>query len=219
MKSENKRVYRFGDGQADATGSDSDLKALLGGKGLGLAQMSRLGIPVPPGLIITTDVCRHFMHHDGALPDGIDGEVRAAVAWIGEKVGATFADSSRPLLVSVRSGARVSMPGMMDTVLNLGLNDAAVETLAKSSGNPRFAYDAYRRFVQMYGDVVLGMKPEKKTDIDPFEEILEKKKHAAKVELDSDLSVAQLKELVAEFKAAVKAKTGKDFPTDRKSVV
>ena len=206
-----KYVYFFGNGKSDG---DSKMRELLGGKGANLAEMSNIGLPVPAGFTITTEVCTYYYANDRKYPPELEAQVKEAMAKVEASMGKKFGDPANPLLVSCRSGARDSMPGMMDTVLNIGLNDQTVVSLAKASGNERFAWDSYRRFIQMYGDVVLGMKPEKKTDIDPFEEILEKKKHAAKVELDSDLSVAQLKELVAEFKAAVKAKTGKDFPTD-----
>src|SRR5262249_35930809 len=156
-------VYTFGSGAAEGTGKQ---KELLGGKGAGLAEMNLLGIPVPPGFTITTEVCREF-YAQKKYSESLDGEVRAAMAHV-EKLlgGAKFGDANDPLLVSVRSGARVSMPGMMDTVLNLGMNDRAAEAIAKKSGSERFAYDSYRRFVQMYGDVVLGLKPENKNEID-----------------------------------------------------
>ncbi len=206
-----KYVYFFGNGKSDG---DAKLRELLGGKGANLAEMSNIGLPVPAGFTITTEVCTYFYANGRQYPPELEAQVKAAMAQVEASMGKKFGDPTNPLLVSCRSGARDSMPGMMDTVLNIGLNDQTVLSLAKASGNERFAWDSYRRFIQMYGDVVLGMKPEKKTDIDPFEELLEKKKHAAGVEVDSDLSVAQLKELVVEFKAAVKAKTGKDFPTD-----
>ncbi len=206
-----KYVYFFGDGKSDG---DSKMRELLGGKGANLAEMSNIGLPVPAGFTITTEVCTYYYANDRKYPPELAAQVKEAMAKVEASMGKKFGDPANPLLVSCRSGARDSMPGMMDTVLNIGLNDQTVLSLAKASGNERFAWDSYRRFIQMYGDVVLGMKPEKKTDIDPFEELLEKKKHVAKVENDSDLSVAQLKELVVEFKAAVKAKTGKDFPTD-----
>ncbi|HET6423119.1 MAG TPA: pyruvate, phosphate dikinase [Planctomycetaceae bacterium] len=206
-----KYVYFFGNGKSDG---DSKMRELLGGKGANLAEMSNIGLPVPAGFTITTEVCTYYYANDRKYPPELGAQVKEAMAKVEASMGKKFGDPANPLLVSCRSGARDSMPGMMDTVLNIGLNDQTVVSLAKASGNERFAWDSYRRFIQMYGDVVLGMKPEKKTDADPFEELLEKKKHAAKVEVDSDLSVAQLKELVTEFKAAVKAKTGKDFPTD-----
>ena len=206
-----KYVYTFGNGQAEGTGQ---MKELLGGKGAGLAEMNRLGIPVPPGFTITTEVCTHHYQHDRGFPDSLDSEIRAAMANVEALVGAKFGDAANPLLVSVRSGARVSMPGMMDTVLNLGLNDVTVEALARKSGSPRFAYDSYRRFVQMYGDVVLGLKPESKTEIDPFEVLLEKKKETRGVHLDTELSADDLKELVGEYKAEIKKRKGVAFPED-----
>jgi pyruvate, orthophosphate dikinase len=207
-----KFVYTFGNGHAEGEGSD---KELLGGKGAGLAEMNRLGIPVPPGFTITTEVCTYYYAHGKQYPRDLDEQLKAAIAHV-EKLagGPKFGDASDPLLVSVRSGARVSMPGMMDTVLNLGLNDVTVEGLAKKSGSARFAYDSYRRFVQMYGDVVLGLKPETKTETDPFEAILERKKEARGVHNDTDLNERDLKELVAEFKAEIKKRKGLDFPDD-----
>src|SRR6266849_9826687 len=170
-----KRVYLFGGGHADGSG---DMKELLGGKGAGLAEMTNLGIPVPPGFTITTEVCTHFYANAKTYPPDLKDQVTGALAAVEEAIGAKFGDPRNPLLVSVRSGARASMPGMMDTVLNLGLNDATVEGLIALTGNPRFAYDSYRRFVQMYGDVVLDLKPQSKHEIDPFEEILDRKKAA-----------------------------------------
>ncbi len=207
-----KRVYTFGNGKAEGR---ADMKNLLGGKGANLAEMNLIGVPVPPGFTITTEVCTEYNQFGKEkVIELIKPEVEAAIAYVEKLMGTGFGDKDNPCLVSVRSGARVSMPGMMDTVLNLGLNDEAVEGIAKKSGNPRFAWDSYRRFVQMYGDVVLGMKPESKHEIDPFEEIMEQVKHAKGVELDTELSVDDLKELVAKFKAAVKKQTGKDFPTN-----
>ncbi|MCC6238164.1 MAG: pyruvate, phosphate dikinase [Dehalococcoidia bacterium] len=206
-----KLVYLFGDGRADAHG---ELRNLLGGKGAGLAEMSSIGIPVPPGFTITTEVCNAFYALGRQYPAGLDAQVREGVAHIERVVGARFGDPENPLLVSVRSGARVSMPGMMDTVLNLGLNDATAEGLARKSGNERFAYDSYRRFVAMYGDVVLGMERDGETDADPFETILEAKKHARGVQLDTELDASALRELVAEFKAAIREQLGVAFPDD-----
>ena len=205
-----KRVYSFGNGQAEGR---ADMKNLLGGKGANLAEMNLIGVPVPPGFTITTEVCSEYnkMGKDKVV-ELLKPEVEKAMANIEKLMGAKFGDRENPCLVSVRSGARVSMPGMMDTVLNLGLNDNAVIGIAKKSGNERFAWDSYRRFVQMYGDVVLGMKPESKDDIDPFEEIMDEMKKARGVELDTDLTVDDLKELVKRFKAAVKKQTGNDFP-------
>ncbi len=206
-----KLVYLFGDGRAEG---GAGMRDLLGGKGAGLSEMSSLGIPVPPGLTITTEVCNAFYTGGRRYPDGLDEQVRAGVAHIEAIVGARFGDPGNPLLVSVRSGARVSMPGMMDTVLNLGLNDVTVQGLARSSGDERFAYDSYRRFVAMYGDVVLGLKRESDLDEDPFEAILERKKEAAGVAEDTDLSAAALREIVAEYKAEIRARLGIEFPDD-----
>ena len=205
-----KYVYTFGNGAAEGK---ADMKNLLGGKGANLAEMNLIGVPVPPGFTITTDVCTIYnkMGREHVV-ELLKPEVEAAIAQVEAQSGGKFGDSSNPLLVSVRSGARASMPGMMDTILNLGLNDTVVEGMAKKTGNPRFVWDSYRRFVQMYGDVVLDMKPTSKTDIDPFEEILEEVKHEKGVVNDNELSVEALKELVVKFKAAVKAKTGHDFP-------
>ena len=207
-----KRVYTFGNGLAEGNAS---MRNLLGGKGANLAEMNLIGIPVPPGFTITTEVCgEYYSLGREKVIELLKAEVQAAVKNIETLMNSTFGDPANPLLVSVRSGARASMPGMMDTILNLGLNDIVVEGLAKKTGNEKFAWDSYRRFVQMYGDVVLGMKPTSKEEIDPFEAIIEKVKEEAGVVLDKDLSVESLKELVAKFKAAVKAQTGKDFPTD-----
>ena len=207
-----KHVYTFGGGKAEGNASQ---KNLLGGKGANLAEMSGLGIPVPAGFTITTEVCTEYNRvGQEQTVTLIKKEVEDAVKEVEKVMGAIFCDPENPLLVSVRSGARVSMPGMMDTVLNLGLNDLAVEALAQKSGNPRFAWDSYRRFVQMYGDVVLGMKPESKEHIDPFEAIMEEVKEARGVQLDTDLTVEDLKELVSKFKAAVTKQTGREFPDD-----
>ena len=207
-----KRVYTFGNGLAEGNAS---MRNLLGGKGANLAEMNLIGIPVPPGFTITTEVCgEYYSLGREKVIELLKAEVQAAVKNIENLMNSTFGDPANPLLVSVRSGARASMPGMMDTILNLGLNDIVVEGLAKKTGNEKFAWDSYRRFVQMYGDVVLGMKPTSKEEIDPFEAIIEKVKEEQGVVLDKDLSVEALKDLVAKFKAAVKAQTGKDFPTD-----
>ena len=205
-----KTVYIFGDKKAEGK---SDMKNLLGGKGANLAEMNLIGVPVPPGFTITTEVCTEYnkIGQDKTV-ELIKAEVEAGIKNTENILGSKFGDKNNPLLVSVRSGARVSMPGMMDTVLNLGLNDETVEGIALKSGNYRFAWDSYRRFVQMYGDVVLGMKPESKEDIDPFEEIMEELKEKRRIKLDTDFSVDDLKELVAKFKAAVTKKTGKNFP-------
>ena len=205
-----KRVYTFGDGKAEG---NAEMRNLLGGKGANLAEMNLLGMPVPPGFTITTEVCTEYTQYGkDEVVKRLKSDVEKAIAHVEELTGKKFDDPANPLLVSVRSGARASMPGMMDTVLNLGMNDATVESLAQKSGNPRFAWDSYRRFVQMYGDVVLGMKPKSKTDIDPFEEIMDKVKEEKGVKLDTELDVEDLKNLVKLFKGAVKDYTGKDFP-------
>ena len=207
-----KRVYTFGNGLAEGK---ADMRNLLGGKGANLAEMNLIGVPVPPGFTITTDVCNeYFAEGKDKVVALLKEDVEKAVANIETLMNSKFGDVENPLLVSVRSGARASMPGMMDTILNLGLNDEVVEGMIRKTGNARFAWDSYRRFVQMYGDVVLGMKPVNKEDIDPFEAIIEEVKEAKGVKLDNELEVEDLKELVAKFKAAVKAQTGKDFPTD-----
>src|SRR5205823_9219030 len=168
----------------------------------------------PAGFTLTTEVCNYYTSHNKTYPTELKGEVEAALRKTEEVMGAKFGDAKKPLLVSCRSGARVSMPGMMDTVLNIGLNESTLRGLIESTGNERFAWDSYRRFVQMYGDVVLDLKPTSKTEIDPFEHIMEELKHEKGVKLDTELSVADLKELVKRFKAAVKAKKGKEFPDD-----
>ena len=206
-----KRIHAFGGGKAEG---NKDMKDVLGGKGAGLAEMSNIGIPVPPGFTITTEVCSEYFHGGNKLPRALDPELRRALEKVEALTGKGFGDGGNPLLVSVRSGARVSMPGMMDTVLNLGLNDATVEGLAASARDPRFAWDSYRRFVAMFGDVVLGMKPERKEDRDPFEEILDAKKHARGVRHDSELPVDALRELVLEFKAEIRRRKGIAFPDD-----
>ncbi|MCC6128786.1 MAG: pyruvate, phosphate dikinase [Acidobacteria bacterium] len=204
-----KYVYSFGNGKAEGAGSQ---KELLGGKGANLAEMSRIGLPVPPGFTISTEVCTYFYANGKKYPGGLHDEVSAHLATVESLLGKKFGDPKNPLLVSVRSGARASMPGMMDTILNLGLNDVTVDGLAEGSGNPRFAWDCYRRFVAMYGDVVLDLKPATKEERDPFEVILEAKKEKNGVHLDTELTVEALKELVAEFKAEIKKRTGHDFP-------
>ena len=207
-----KRVYTFGNGVAEGK---ADMKNLLGGKGANLAEMNLIGVPVPPGFTITTDVCNeYFEKGKDKVVALLKGEVEKAVQHIEKLMNSKFGDLTNPLLVSVRSGARASMPGMMDTILNLGLNDAVVEGLAAKSGNERFAYDSYRRFVQMYGDVVLGMKPTNKEDIDPFEAIIQQVKAERGIKLDNEMSVDELRKLVSLFKSAIKKQTGKDFPTD-----
>jgi pyruvate, orthophosphate dikinase len=205
-----KFVYLFGGGKADGRG---DMKNLLGGKGAGLAEMSNIGIPVPPGFTITTEVCTAYYENSRNYPAGLDEQVRAGVAHIESLVGRKFGDPERPLLVSVRSGARVSMPGMMDTVLNLGINEEVAAGLARESGDERFAYDSYRRFVQMYGDVVMDLKPEAGEE-DPFEVILERKKQSCGVHEDTQLDAEALRELVAEFKEEIRRRKGVDFPED-----
>lgn len=207
-----KRVYTFGNGKAEGR---ADMRNLLGGKGANLAEMNLIGVPVPPGFTITTDVCNEYFAKGkadvvGLLKDDVENSVRH----IENLMGSKFGDPTNPLLVSVRSGARASMPGMMDTILNLGLNDEVVVGLAKKTNNERFAYDSYRRFVQMYGDVVLGMKPENKEDIDPFEEIIQQVKAERGIKLDNEMSVDELKKLVELFKQAIKKRTGADFPND-----
>ena len=211
MASPEKYVFSFGPGGTDG---HAGMKELLGGKGANLAEMTKIGLPVPAGFTIGTNVCTYYYAHDKSYPAELRDAVAAALAKVEKEMGAKFGDTTNPLLVSCRSGARDSMPGMMDTVLNIGLNDQTVEALAKQSGNRRFAWDSYRRFVQMYGDVVLDMKPKDKKEHDPFEELLEKKKHAAGVKFDHELKAEQLQELVAEFKQAIKKGTGKDFPND-----
>jgi pyruvate,orthophosphate dikinase len=207
-----KRVYTFGDKKAEGR---ADMKNLLGGKGANLAEMNLIGVPVPPGFTITTDVCTEYNQlGEEKVVELLRSDVEAAVKQVETIMGTKFGSSENPCLMSVRSGARASMPGMMDTILNLGLNDEAVEGLIKRTGNARFAWDSYRRFVQMYGDVVLGLKPASKEDMDPFEVIIDEVKEHKGVELDTDLTVEDLKELVVKFKAAVKINTGNDFPTD-----
>jgi pyruvate,orthophosphate dikinase len=185
-----KWVYYFGGGKADGK---ADMKGLLGGKGANLAEMVNLKMPVPAGFTITTEVCTYYDEHNKTYPKSLAKDVKEAIKKIEKEMGAKFGDPKNPLLVSVRSGARASMPGMMDTVLNLGLNDTTIQGLIEKSGNPRFAYDAYRRFVSMYGDVVLGLKPEGKDDVDPFEEILDAKKEARGVKFDVELTADDLK--------------------------
>jgi pyruvate,orthophosphate dikinase len=204
-------VYFFGGGAADG---GADMKALLGGKGANLAEMARIGIPVPAGFTISTDVCTWFYEHGGSYPERLESDVAKALSHVEKTMKATFGDPSDPLLLSVRSGARVSMPGMMDTVLNLGLNSETVGGLAAKSGDPRFAWDCYRRFVQMYGDVVLGMKPEGKDDHDPFEVILSQKKKEAGASFDMDLSVEDLQDLVERYREMIRTRLGAEFPED-----
>ncbi len=204
-----KNVYSFGGDHAEGK---AEMKNLLGGKGANLAEMANIGLPVPAGFTITTEVCTHFMEHEN-YPEGLELEVKNALVHVEEIMGAKFGDTENPLLVSVRSGARVSMPGMMDTVLNLGLNDHTVKGLIARTNNPRFAYDSYRRFVKMFADVVLGIKGGEK-EMDPFETAIEKKKVERGVEEDTDLTAEDWKELVGVFKSIVKIRTGKDFPEE-----
>lgn len=200
-----KWVYSFGDGKAEG---GADLRDLLGGKGANLAEMSNIGLPVPPGFTITTEVCTAFYENDRAFPAGLEVQVEAALAEIGRVMGATFGDAKNPLLVSVRSGARASMPGMMDTVLNLGLNDETAAGLAARAGDERFAYDSYRRFIAMYSDVVLGVEHHN------FEEILEYFKEEHEFALDTELSADDWKGIVTLFKARVEQELGRPFPQD-----
>lgn len=205
-------VYRFGDKKADG---GRELKNLLGGKGANLAEMSRIGIPVPPGFTITTEVCTQYnLEGQEAIIAKIEPEVREAIVAIENTMGTTFGDASNPLLLSVRSGARVSMPGMMDTVLNLGLNDQSVQGVIKMTGNERFAWDSYRRFIQMYSSVVMGLKPDSKEDLDPFEEIIDHLKEKRSIVQDTQFTIQDLQDLVFDFKETVRKKTGKSFPED-----
>ena len=208
-----KYVYFFGAGAAEG---NMKMKETLGGKGANLAEMAGIGLPVPPGFTVSTEVCALYYKNRKRIPEAVRLEVEKNVKRLEKAVGQAFGDPKSPLLVSVRSGARASMPGMMDTILNLGLNDRTAAALVAKTGNERFVFDCYRRFVQMYGDVVLGLKPVHKDDIDPFEEIIEAKKRARGIHSDADLSAADLKDLVARFKAAIKDKTGQDFPDDPK---
>ena len=207
-----KSIYTFGNGQAEGR---ADMRNLLGGKGANLAEMNLIGVPVPPGFTITTEVCNdYYKVGQDEIVKRLQNDVEQAVKHIETLMNCKFGSVENPLLLSVRSGARASMPGMMDTILNLGLNDEVAEGMVKKTNNPHFVYDSYRRFVQMYGDVVLGMKPVNKEDIDPFEAIIEEVKEARGVKLDKDLSVEDLKDLVARFKKAIKAQTGHDFPNN-----
>lgn len=206
-----KRVYLFGGGSAEGR---ADMKNLLGGKGANLAEMSNLGIPVPAGFTITTEVCTEFYANNRRYPQGLREEVEQAMKRVEQIMGARFGDPSNPLLVSVRSGARASMPGMMDTVLNLGLNDKTVMGIIQKSGNERFGWDSYRRFIHIYGDVVMGLKPVSSDEHDPFEVVMDDIKKKRRIKLDLDLTVDDLKELVARYKELIKKKLKKDFPTD-----
>ncbi|KZK75129.1 MAG: pyruvate, phosphate dikinase [Pelodictyon luteolum] len=205
-------IYTFSGGRAEG---DASMKNLLGGKGANLAEMANIGLPVPPGFTISTEVCTWYYEHGQTYPERLfEEEIPRALATIEEALGRKFGDPENPLLISVRSGARASMPGMMDTILNLGLNEQTVAGLARKSGNPRFAWDCYRRFVQMYGDVVLGLKPADKKQKDPFEEILETRKHKLGITVDTEFSTKDLQEIVGQYKAAILDKTGRSFPDD-----
>src|SRR5215471_9286318 len=209
-----KYVYYFGDGNADGTGK---MKPLLGGKGANLAEMTRIGLPVPPGFTITTEICSYFYAHNRSYPPQLKAEVEAALARVEESVGKKLGDKEKSLLVSVRSGARDSMPGMMDTILNLGMNDEVVEIVAKKTKNARFAWDSYRRFLQMYGDVVMGVQKRPGEDHEPFESAIEhlKDERYGKHDFpDVRLKADDLKELVKRFKGLIKERTGKSFPQD-----
>jgi pyruvate,orthophosphate dikinase len=201
-----KSVYDFGEG-------NKDMKALLGGKGANLAEMTSIGLPVPPGFTITTEVCTHYSAHH-AYPEGLEAGVEAAVKRLEESTGKRFGDLANPLLLSVRSGARASMPGMMDTILNLGLNDETARGMVELTGNPRFVYDSYRRFVAMYGDVVMGIKPQHKDEADPFEEALDEAKRDKGASFDTDLTADDLKQLVATYKGIARERAGRDFPEE-----
>src|SRR5512137_108318 len=200
-----KYVYFFGSGTAEGT---AEMKALLGGKGANLAEMTSIGLPVPPGFTISTEVCTYYYAHENSYPQSLKNEVATHLAEVEKLMERTFGDPKNPLLVSVRSGARASMPGMMDTILNLGLNDTTVQGIIAQSGDERFAYDAYRRFVQMYSDVVMGMEK------NILEHLLEQKKEAKGVHLDTDLTAADWKELVGKFKDEIKKHLGQSFPED-----
>lgn len=206
-----KYVYFFGAGKADG---NAQMKNLLGGKGANIAEMTNLGIPVPPGFTITTEVCGYFYEHERAYPPELRGQVQEALQELENMMGRKFGDAEKPLLVSVRSGAASSMPGMMDTVLNLGLNDKTVEGLAAETQDQRFAYDCYRRFIGMYGDVVLGLKPIEKDDVDPFDELIETMREKRGVEFDNQLSIADLKELVEQYKQLIRKRLDMEFPQD-----
>ena len=205
-----KFVYYFGPGGAEGS---AEMKNLLGGKGANLAEMSNLDLPVPAGFTITTEVCTAYYDNKGNYPKGLKSEAEAALARVEEAMGAKFGDAKNPLLISCRSGARISMPGMMDTVLNIGLNDETVKGVIARTGNERFAYDAYRRFVNMYGDVVMGVQAGEKEE-DPFELVMDAKKRARGVEADLDLTAQDLKELVDEFKILIRKRSGREFPEE-----
>ncbi len=205
-----KYVYDFG----KKTDGETSMKSLLGGKGANLAEMARIGLPVPPGFTITTEVCTYYYDNKCTYPKSLQNEVKASVATVEKQTGKKFGDSTNPLLFSVRSGARESMPGMMDTILNLGLNDKTVEALATRSGNERFAYDCYRRFIQMYGDVVMGVQSREEHEHEPFDEVMDGLKKEVGAELDSDLSADDLKELISRYKKLIKQRTKSSFPED-----
>jgi pyruvate,orthophosphate dikinase len=206
-----KIIYFFGKSKCDGRG---DMKALLGGKGANLAAMTKIGLPVPPGFTITTEVCTHFYQNGKKFPAALPGDLTKAVAWMEKETGKKFGDPKNPLLVSVRSGSRDSMPGMMDTILNLGLNDATTEGLKAATNNGRFAWDSYRRFVQMYGDVVMGVQKRHENEHEPFDEVMDELKHEVGAKEDTDLNEADLQELVKRFKKLIKERTGKEFPAD-----
>ena len=206
----NKFIYLFG----AKTDGDATMRNLLGGKGANLAEMARIGLPVPPGFTITTEVCDYFYKNGKKYPASLAADVKAGVASVEKQMGKIFGDENDPLLFSVRSGARESMPGMMDTILNLGLNDKTVEGLASKTGNPRFAWDCYRRFVQMYGDVVMGVQARNEAESEPFDEVMSVLKAEVGAKMDTDLSVDDLKELVKRYKALIKSRTGNAFPQD-----
>lgn len=211
MAKANKMIYYFGKSKTDGAG---DMKALLGGKGANLAQMTKIGLPVPPGFTITTECCVHYYKNGKKHPEGLDVDMKKAVAWLEKETGKKFGDPKNPLLVSVRSGARDSMPGMMDTILNLGLNDETTEGLKKATANGRFAWDSYRRFLQMYGDVVMGVQKRHENEHEPFEEVMHGLKEEVGVNEDTDLSEEHLQELVVRYKKLIKERTGKTFPTE-----
>ena len=210
-KKQNQSIFFFGDGKADG---NAEMRDLLGGKGAGLAEMSNAGVPVPPGLTISTEICNVFFENNFTFPEDLKDDIKQSLDEVGKIVNAEFGSEDNPLLVSVRSGARVSMPGMMDTVLNLGLNDSTVVGLAKQSNDERFAYDSYRRFIAMFSDVVLGVRRKSDQDEDPFESLLNKQKDLQGVELDTELSIDSLKQLVTQYKDLVKKELGQEFPDD-----
>ncbi len=207
----NKLIYYFGKSKTDGSG---DMKALLGGKGANLAAMTKIGLPVPPGFTITTEVCVHYYKAGKKFPTELPSELEKAVKWMEKETGKKFGDPKNPLLVSVRSGARDSMPGMMDTILNLGLNDDTTIGLAAATGNPRFAWDSYRRFIQMYGDVVMGVQKRHENEHEPFEEVMDHLKKEVKVTEDTQLTAEHLQELVKRYKKLIKERTNKAFPNE-----